>query len=63
MIYLSYLYNSLETDIDFCQNGLDVLAALLSFIRDAAFNQGARLVSGDLARNEDLRTGDDSLGL
>lgn len=60
---MSYLDNPLQSNIHLSQNGLDVLAALLCFVRDAAFNQGTCFIRGDLTRDEDLGPGNYSLGL
>jgi hypothetical protein len=58
-----YLNNPLHTHTNLRQYPLDILAALLRFIRDAAFNQRASIVGGDLARDVDLWARDDGLGL
>lgn len=44
-------------------NGLDVVAAGLGQVADAALNQVARGVGGDLTGDEDLAVGADGLGL
>lgn len=55
--------DTVEPHAGFREDALDVLAALGGFVRDAAFDQGAFGVGGDLAGYEDLRTRDDGLGL
>lgn len=53
----------LDGCVGLLQDRDDVLAALCGLIRDAALDQSAGLVGGDLAGNEDLGAGDDGLGL
>lgn len=72
-VHLSEVCHVVEEDIDLdnllnrcvglLQDGDDVFATLCGLVGDAALDQGAGLVGGDLAGDEDLRTGDDSLGL
>jgi hypothetical protein len=72
-VHLSEVCHVVEEDIDLddllngcvglLQDGNDVLAALCGLVGDATLDQGAGLVGGDLAGDEDLRTGDDGLGL
>jgi hypothetical protein len=45
------------------QNGLDVVAAGLCLFADVALDEVAASVSGDLAGDEELPVGTDSLGL
>lgn len=47
----------------FLQDGQDVLAALRGLVRDAAGDQGAGFVGGDLARDVDVGAGDYGLRL
>lgn len=53
----------LDRGVGFFQDGDDVLAALGGLVGDVALDQGASLVGGDLAGDEDIGTGDDGLGL
>lgn len=57
------LDNPLQAHIYFGEDGLDVLAALFRLVGDAAFNQIALLVGGNLTRDKDLGACDDGLGL
>lgn len=45
------------------KNSLDIIAASLGLIGDAALDESAGAVSGDLARDPDLVAGADGLGL
>lgn len=57
------LDHPLDADTSLCQYADNVLAALLRLVCDAAFDQVALVVCGDLAGDEDLRACDDGLGL
>lgn len=64
LVYIrTHLDDAVNTDTSLLENSNDVLAALCRLVCDAALDQGTGLVSGDLARDEDLRAGDDSLAL
>jgi hypothetical protein len=58
-----HLYNPLNPHPSLSQYPHNVLAALLRLICDAALDQVALCIGGDLARDEDLGTRDDGLGL
>lgn len=58
-----HLDDLLHGRVGFLQNGQDVLAALRSLVGDAAVDQGAGFVGGDLARDVDVGAGDYGLGL
>lgn len=58
-----HLDDFLNGRVGFLQDGQDVLAALGGFVGDAAGDQGAGFVGGDLARDEDVGAGDYGLGL
>ena len=45
------------------QDSLDVIAADLGLVTDAALDQGGRGIGGDLTGDKDLAVGSDSLGL
>jgi hypothetical protein len=45
------------------QNSLDVIAADLGLVADAALDESGGCIGGDLAGDEDLAVGTDSLGL
>jgi len=57
------LDNPLNANTGFGEDSLDVLAAHLGLVGDAAFDQVALCVGGDLARDEDIGACDDGLGL
>lgn len=57
---LDYL---LDRCVGLLEDGDDILAALCGLVGDVALDQRAGLVSGNLTGNEDLRPGDNSLGL
>ena len=58
-----YLNDPLQTHARPHEYALNVLTALRRLVRDAALDQGALGVCGDLAGDEDLRACDDGLGL
>ena len=58
-----HLDDLLHGRVGFLQNGQDVLAALRGLVGDAAVDQGAGFVGGDLARDVDVGAGDYGLGL
>lgn len=60
---MTHLNDLLNRCVGLLQDRDDVLAALGRLVGDASLNQGASLVRGDLAGDEDLRAGDDGLGL
>jgi hypothetical protein len=62
-IVFTHLNNPLNPDPSLGQYPLDVLAALLRLVCDAALDQVALVIGGDLARDEDLGACDDGLGL
>jgi hypothetical protein len=72
-VHLGKVRHVVEEDIDFddtfdsntslLQYAHNVLAALRRLVGDAALDQGACVVGGDLARDEDLGACDDGLGL
>lgn len=55
--------DALNLDASFGQDADNVLAALLGLVGDAAFDQVALCVGGDLARDVDLWASDDGLRL
>jgi hypothetical protein len=57
------LDNAIHLDARLGQDANNILAALLRLVRNAAFNQVALGVGGDLARDEDGGACDDGLGL
>lgn len=59
----TYLHNPLNPHARLSQDANNVLAALLRLIRDATLDQVALCVCWDLAGHEDLRAGNDGLGL
>jgi hypothetical protein len=59
----TYLHNPLDPHARLSQDANNVLAALLRLVRDATLDQVTLCVCWDLAGNEDLRAGDDGLGL
>jgi hypothetical protein len=61
--FATHLDNAVNADTSLLQDGDDVLAALCRLVRDAARDQLALVVGGDLARDEDLGAGDDGLAL
>lgn len=58
-----YLDDLVHADTCLGKNALDVLAAHLRLVCDAAFDQVAFCVCGDLAGDEDVGAGDDGLRL
>lgn len=72
-VHLGEVCHVVEEDVDLddvldgcvglLQDGDDVLAAQCCLVGDAALDQGAGLVGGDLAGDEDVGPGDDGLGL
>lgn len=59
----TYLDNALNANARLLQYPHNILAAHLRLIRDAALDERAVDVRGDLARDEDLGARDDGLGL
>ena len=59
----TYLNNPIHPNPSLCQNGLNIITALLCFLSNVAFNQLALDVCGDLTRYVDLLSGDDCLAL
>ena len=58
-----YFDDLLDRGVGLLQDGEDVLAALRGLVGDAAADQGAGFVGGDLARDVDVGAGDYGLGL
>lgn len=58
-----YLDNSVQSYTSLGEDALDVLTALCGLVRNAALDQVALGIGRDLTRHEDLRSGDDGLGL
>ena len=59
----SYLHDSAERATSIFENSLQVLAHGSRLFGDAAFDQVARSIRGQLARDEDVWTRDDGLRL
>lgn len=59
----THLDHPVEGNARLGEDTLDVLAAHLGLVRNAALNQVALCVGGDLARDEDAGAGDDGLRL
>ena len=60
---MTHLDDPVQAYTSLGEDSLDVLTALCCLVRDAAFNQLALVVCGDLAGDEDLGACDDGLGL
>jgi len=59
----THLDDPAQVATGFGQNGLDALARSLGLVCDAALDQRAGFVGGDLARDEDVWTGLDGLAV